>query len=102
MKPETAKDRNKVLSAIKRKPCITIFEIAQATNRKRSSIAGYVRHLLIRREIQPVALPPRPGMSETRRGYEVTARAKPVAAVKKCAASPWDVLTNAFGIAGQP
>jgi hypothetical protein len=102
MRPDTTKDRYKVLSAIKRKPRITIFEIAQLTNSKRSSIAGYVRHLLIKREIQPVSLPPRPGISEIRRGYEIVDRTKPVTVVKKCAASPWDVLTKAFGIAGQP
>jgi DNA-binding Lrp family transcriptional regulator len=102
MKPDTAKDRNKVLSAIKRKPRITIFEIAQVTNRKRSSVASHVRRLLREQCIQAVQVPACPGIWEIRNGYEIAERTNPAAAAKKCAASPWDVLTNAFGIAGQP
>lgn len=108
----SAQDRAAILRAIKRKPGVTIFELAQSLNIQRASIAAYIRHLQCDRVIRAIPLPARPGVDENRSGYEMAPKLvmpkfvpepKPVAKIKAAHISrpaipaQWDALSFLFG-----
>jgi predicted transcriptional regulator len=99
MKPDTSKDRNKVLSAIKRKPGVTIFELVRIVNLPRSFIAITIAQLQRKEAIRAVKLPARPGISEIRRGYEIVTDQRPSPHMKHVIPAQWDAMVYLFGTA---
>lgn len=99
MKFDSNVDRNKVLLAIKRKPRLTIFELARSTGRTRHSVVYHVTQLIREGRIQAVELPPRRGINEVRNGYEIAVNTTSTSAPKNIIPQHWDVLSHFFGFA---
>lgn len=99
MKPDASKDRNKVLSAIKQKPGVTIFELVRIVNLPRRFIANTVAQLQRKEAIRAVPLPSRPGINEIRRGYEAVTEQRPSQQFKHIIPAQWDVMAYLFGTA---
>jgi hypothetical protein len=112
MNSSSISDREAILKAIKRKPGVTILEIAQSLDIPRSSIAAHIRHLQCDGVIKAVPLPARPGVDESRSGYELApklvvpkfipepkpvVKVKPVPVSRPAIPAQWDALSFLFG-----
>jgi hypothetical protein len=95
----SASDRTKILKVIQQKPGVTIFELVRIVNLPRTVIANTVAQLQRKDVIRAIPLPSRPGINETRRGYEVVADERPAPHVKHVIPAQWDAMVYLFGAA---